>query len=206
MERPPPPGVSAIGIEGSRKPLSDTTYGAPAGEAVEGAPARKPTAVRTAPVQKKRLQSAPKPPIPGADPIDVTKGRRVVTGLPTGVSGTVSDIVELPMPKTRSSSKNTVSFHSVDGNVYTFRVGDGKKKFAWANELAIFTTLVEVAKGGDALNVLTAFNLHYKDEGGQQYMPVPEEILASLGVREPAASEVSSGADLEEEAPFSLGE
>lgn len=176
----PPPGVSTTDGEGGHVPVNS--------------PAAKPPA-RAGGGRRRQV---------GEDILkNVEQLRREGqdTGFtPEGVQGVRRDVRIGKMPKTRRSRRNHTSFMSVDGREYTFRTHDTK-----GNELPHFRTQLlyicirELSLGGSALPVLNAFNFHFKDEDGQQFLPVPEELLLALegddSVSDPDQSEYALGTE-----------
>lgn len=169
MEKPPSPGVSTL-------PLG------PSGRSSTAGAQPKPASTRAAqPAPAKIVRSQPKPSSPKADPIDITKGRQIVTGAPAGVNSRRQDIVEIPLPRAKNSERTSATIHSVDGNTYHFRYLDTHgREFPWTKSLVVMVALIEQAKGGDVLEVFRAFNTKFEDENGQAYCPVPEATLQLL--------------------------
>lgn len=147
----PPPGVSALHDDGSRVPID-----------------------ADAPAQAVRRK--PRPAIPGRreDPIRNVEGtKKVDAASPVGVVRKDYDVVEAPMPATRTPSSHARTFTSVDGQTYRIRTRDRQgKPLAERIINTIVLAIREQRLGGDPLDVFNAFGVRIEDIDGKVLLPV----------------------------------
>ncbi len=149
----------------------------------------------------KRKKGSGRRPEAGEDPIANLDAYRRVEGAanPAGTGNVQRDVRIGRMPKTKRPRRNMASFHSIDGETYTFRTHQPNgKPIERRNELALFLAMREVSLGGTAFPVFEAFKLKIADADGKPFFPVPPELLNSAVLGEEIYEE--------EDAGFSLGE
>jgi hypothetical protein len=126
---------------------------------------------------------------------------------PTGVQSTERDVRIGQMPRTKKSRRNTKSFRSVDGELYTFRSHDSKGKELPENRLfMLVAALRETTLGGNAKVVFDAWGLNVKDMDGKQFYPVSNEVLERMMAEQEV---LEARGELEEDPDqqmFALGE